>query len=251
MPDSPPQQQPLRKQVALVTGATGGIGYATARALAAAGAHVAVGCRTRHRAEALARELELEFGVAGLPIELDVTNSTSVENMSEKLLKKFRRIDIIVNAAGVMHMDQMLDAPLEAFTETLTTNVGGPFLVVRALVEEMISRKRGLIVNVAGMAGVSGAPFLSAYCASKAALISLTQSWAREMADDGVRVVAVCPDIVDTPLVRDILKVDGVPMLAPEAVAARIVALATGEDGVESGGMIPMEAVVPTGGGAG
>lgn len=232
----------MKKQVALVTGATGGIGHATARALAAAGAHVAVGCRTLHRAEAMARELERDFGVAGLPIELDVTNATSVQNMSEKLLKKFHRIDIIVNTAGVMHLDQMLDAPLEDFTETLTTNVGGPFLVVRALVEEMITQKRGLIVNVAGMAGFSGAPFLAAYCASKAALISLTQSWAQEMSGDGVRVVALCPDIVDTPMVRDILKVEGIPLLVPEQVAARIVALATGEDATPTGSVIPMEA---------
>ena len=234
------QTGPLARRVALVTGATRGIGLATAHALAKQGAHVAVASRTLHRAEALAKELAALYGIHALPIEMDVTKPPAVSNMSEKLLKKFQRIDLIVNNAGVMYMDQLLGADVQEFTEIMGTNVGGAFLVTRALVEEMMVKKEGCIINVAAMAGLSGAPYLAAYCASKAALIALTQSWAAELEDDGIRVYAVCPDIVDTDLVRNLLDVSKTPMLTPAQVADKIVDLAA-NGGVESGAVIPME----------
>ncbi|MBI5137870.1 MAG: SDR family oxidoreductase [Nitrospirae bacterium] len=240
MPRSRSDNRPLAGQVALVTGASQGIGLAIAHALAGAGCNVAVGSRTLHRSEALAKELVKAHHVKALPIELDVTKPPSVQNMAEKLLKYFMRIDIIVNNAGVMHMDQLLGADVARFTETLGTNVGGPFLVTRALVEEMMRNRRGHIVNIAAMAGLGGAPFLSAYCASKAALVSLTQSWAAELADFGITVHALCPDIVDTAALRAMLDVDGTPMLAPRVVAERVLELLTG-DAPESGTIIPLE----------
>lgn len=239
------QDGPLAGRVALVTGATRGIGLATAHALAREGAHVAVASRTLHKAEALARDLSRMYGIHSLPIEMDVTKPPAVSNMSEKLLKKFQRIDIIVNNAGVMYMDQLLGADVAEFSETIGTNVGGAFLVTRALVEEMMVNRQGCIVNVAAMAGLAGAPYLSAYSASKAALVSLTQSWAAELAEDGIRVYAVCPDLVDTDMVRNLLDVSGTPMLSPEQVAEKIVALVK-DGGVESGAVIPMEAAART-----
>ncbi|MDH4228455.1 MAG: SDR family oxidoreductase [Nitrospirota bacterium] len=239
--DRPAADRPLEGRVVLVTGATGAIGGAIARTLAEAGANVAVASRTLHLSETLVRTLERDFpGSRCLPIELDVTKPPSVRNMAEKLLKRYHRIDIVVNAAGVMHMDQVLDAPVENFTETLATNVGGPFLVVSALVEEMIQRRSGLILNLAGVAGLKGAPFLAAYCASKAALVSLTQSWAEELDDCGVSVYALCPDLVDSPMVRGLLNVDGVPLLAPQAVAERVLVLATGAERPENGAILTL-----------
>lgn len=240
MSDPRSPNRPLAGQVALVTGASQGIGLAIAHALAAAGCNVAVGSRTLHRSEALAKELAKVHHVKALPIELDVTKPPSVQNMAEKLLKFFMRIDIIVNNAGVMHMDELLGGDVTKFTETLGTNVGGPFLVTRALVDEMMRSRRGHIVNIAAMAGLEGAPFLSAFCASKAALVSLTQSWAAELADYGVTVHALCPDIVDTASLRAMLNVEATPALTPAQVAERVLELVTGK-GPESGAVIPLE----------
>lgn len=238
---------PLVGQVALVTGGTRGIGLATCEALAAAGAQVAIGARTLHTAEAQAKRIEKEYGVPTLPIELDVTKPPSVENMAEKLLKRFQRIDAIVNNAGVMYMEQLLESDVDRFTETMATNVGGPFLVTRALVEEMMSTRSGCIVNIAAMAGLKGAPFLTTYCASKAALISMTQSWAEELAEFGVPVWAVCPDLVATDTLADLLDLTKVRALAPEAVARVVADLVIRRD-AESGAVIPVEG--PAGSGA-
>ena len=240
MNDTASSPRPLAGQVALVTGASRGIGLATAHALAAAGVNVAVACRTLHRAEALAKELRKAYKVRALPIEMDVTKPPSVENMSEKLLKYFMRIDIIVNNAGVMYMDQLIGSDVANFTETMGTNIGGPYLVTRALVEEMMLTRRGTIINIAAMAGLDGAPFLSAFCASKAALISMTQSWAHELAEFNVQTYALCPDIVDTEGLRDMLEVEGTSMLTPEAVAAKVMGLLIGER-PESGSIISLE----------
>ncbi len=233
--------RPLEGKVALVTGASRGVGLATAHTLAAAGVDVAVAARTLHLSVALAKELKAKYKIRPLAIELDVTKPPSVENMAEKLLKFYMRIDIIVNNAGVMHMDQLLGADVSEFTETLGTNIGGPFLVNRALVEEMMQVKRGHIINVAAMAGLSGAPYLSAFCASKAALISLTQSWAVELAEYGIIVQALCPDIVDTESLRAILDIGGAATLSPQAVADKILDLLT-DDQTESGAVVPLEA---------
>lgn len=234
------RDRPLVGQVALVTGGTRGIGLAVCEALAAAGAQVAVAARGLHVAEAMAGRLAKEHGVPTLPIELDVTKPPSVENMAEKILKRFQRIDAVVNNAGVMYMDQLLDSDIERFTETMTTNVGGPFLVTRALVEEMMSSRRGCIVNMAAMAGLKGAPFLSTFCASKAALISMTQSWAEELAEYGVPVWAVCPDVVATQSTASLLDLSKVQALEPKAVARVVADLVIRRD-VESGAVIPVE----------
>jgi NAD(P)-dependent dehydrogenase (short-subunit alcohol dehydrogenase family) len=201
---------------------------------------VAVGARTLHLSEALAKRLEKAHRVPALPIELDVTKPPSVENMAEKLLKRFQRIDIVVNNAGVMHMDQLLGADIGKFTETYATNVGGPFLVTRALVEEMMLTRHGLIINIAAMAGLKGAPFLAAFCASKAALISLTQSWAEELAEYDVKVLAVCPDVVNTESLADLVDTSQVEALEPADVAREVVGLILRDD-VESGAVIPLE----------
>lgn len=233
-------QRPLGGQVALVTGGTRGIGRAVADALAAAGSQVAVGCRSLHIAEAVSREIEKAHRVSALAIELDVTKPGSVENMAEKLLKRFMRIDTIVNNAGVMYMDQLLDSDVDQFTETITTNVGGPFLVTRALVEEMMLNRRGCIVNMAAMAGLKGAPFLTTFCASKAALISMTQSWAEELAEFGIPVWAVCPDVVATESVAELLDLSRIQALQPEDVAKVVLDLVIRRD-VESGSVVPVE----------
>ena len=227
----------------MITGATRGIGLAIAETLAAHGCSLAVGARALHQAEALAKRLYTQYKVPVVPCELDVTKPPSVSNMAEKVLKRYMRIDIIVNNAGVMHMDQLLGADVGHFTETLGTNVGGPFLVTRALVEEMMLTKRGTIINVAAMAGLNGAPFLSAFCASKAALISLTQSWAQELAEYDIGVYALCPDLVDTPGLREVLDIDGAQTITPENVARKVLDLLTGTR-PESGAVIPLEAPV-------
>jgi len=241
-----PQEHPtgtrrLAGRVALVTGAVRGIGLALAEALAREGVGLAVASRSLHLAEALAKRLDREHQVPVVPIELDVTKPPSVENMAEKLLKRFSRIDIVVNNAGVMHLDQLLKASIADFTETIGTNLGGPFLVTRSLVEEMMLVRRGHIINMAAMAGLKGAPFLAAYCASKAGLISLTQSWAEELGEYGIKVWAVCPDVVRTDTVAELVDLSRADALLPEDVAREVVELII-RDEADSGALIPIEA---------
>jgi NAD(P)-dependent dehydrogenase (short-subunit alcohol dehydrogenase family) len=180
----------LNGRVALVTGAGGGIGQEIARRLAREGMAVAVLDRDGAAGETTAAE------VGGLALAADVTLPDEVGRAVDAVLGRFQRIDVLVNNAGIAWTGPALDMPLEALQAMLRVNVEGVFIVSRAVLPHMITRRSGSIVNLASWAGKSGNAYFAGYSASKFAVIGLTQALAREMAPHGIRVNAICPGIV-------------------------------------------------------
>lgn len=199
----------LAGRTAVVTGAGRGIGQAVARSLAEAGAAVVVAARTGREIEAVAAEISGE-GHRVLAVRCDVTDPASVERLAEKASRLADgaggAVDILVNNAGAAHSAPVHKTELEDWNRMLAVNATGTFLCTRALLPGMMERGWGRIVNVASVAGLTGARYIAAYAASKHAVIGLTRCTAAETAARGVTVNAVCPGYVDTPMTTESLR---------------------------------------------
>lgn len=174
---------------ALVTGGTAGIGYETARLLAAEGAAVIITGRSTDRGAAAAAELGVRFIAADLA-DLEAVRS---------LARQCGDVDIVVNNAASFPGALTVEQDVASFESTFDTNVRGAYFLVAALVPGMLRRGRGSIVNVTSMVAFKGVPGASSYSASKAALESLTRTWATEFGPQGVRVNSVAPGPTATP----------------------------------------------------
>ena len=208
---------------ALITGATEGIGRATAFALARAGYRVGVCARTESKVKKLVKELDAEgFEAAGAAA--DVGNPEQVARMVETVTATLGEIDVLVNNAGVLIGKPFEELTLEDWDTTMGTNVRSLYLVTRAVLPGMRRRKRGDIVNVASLAGRNGFVGGTAYTASKHAVLGFSRSLMLETRKEGIRVIAVCPGSVDTSMLRDqpMLKSEPSRILRPEDVAATI-----------------------------
>ena len=210
-------------QTALITGATEGIGRATAFALAHAGYRVAVCARTESRVRKLVRELEAE-GVEAAGAAADVGNPEQVARMIEAVTGTLGEIDVLINNAGVLIGKPFEELTLDDWDTTMATNVRSLYLVTRAVLPGMRQRRRGDIVNVASLAGRNGFAGGTAYSASKHAVLGFSRSLMLETRKEGIRVIAVCPGSVDTSMLRDqpMLKSEPSRILRPEDVAATI-----------------------------
>ena len=210
-------------QTALITGATEGIGRATAFALGRAGYRVGVCARTESKVRNLVKALDAEgFEAAGAAA--DVGNPEQVARLIETVTGTLGQIDVLVNNAGVLIGKPFEELTLEDWDSTMGTNVRSLYLVTRAVLPGMRQRKRGDIVNVASLAGRNGFAGGTAYCASKHAVLGFSRSLMLETRKEGIRVIAVCPGSVDTSMLRDqpMLKSDPSRILSPEDVAATI-----------------------------
>jgi len=198
---------PLKGKVAVVTGATGGIGEAVCHALANAGATVVVGYnRSAEAAEALAGWLLAPAGIGHLALAMPVTDSSALQVAAATVVKKLSRVDILVNCAGttrfVPHSD--LDALDDSLIDAiLSTNVRGTFAAIRAFRDALAANQDGLIVNITSVAAQTALGSNVMYCASKAAVDNMTRSLARALAP-AVRVVSVAPGLVDTAFVKSL-----------------------------------------------
>ena len=182
---------------AVITGGAVGLGFATAQRLLASGASVTLWDRD---AQALQRA-QLELGAAAHTVLVDVAEHASVIEAVARTLEHASAIDALVNSAGVTGPNVKLwDYPPEQWLQVMQVNVNGLFYCCREVVPHMRSRNYGRIVNIASVAGKDGNPNASAYSASKAAVIALTKSLAKELADTGVRVNCVTPAAVKTPI---------------------------------------------------
>lgn len=190
---------PLENRGAVVTGGGRGIGAATARALAGAGARVVVSARSAEQIEAVRDELT-SAGHQAWSIPCDVTDSDQVQILAARSRELVGPVQILVNNAGVAASAPLKDLTLEEWNRLLAVNATAPFLCTRAFMPGMLETGWGRVVNVASIAGKVGAPYISAYCASKHAVVGFTRAVAAEVAAKGVTVNAVCPGYVDTPM---------------------------------------------------
>jgi NAD(P)-dependent dehydrogenase (short-subunit alcohol dehydrogenase family) len=177
---------------ALVTGATSGIGKATALALASRGARVLVSGRDTERGQAVVAAIRSNGGNADF-LKADLDDAESTRNLARRALEIAGSVDILVNNAGVFPFGPTADTPLDVFHDVYATNVRAPFILVAELAPKMAERGNGAIVNVSSMVGDFGVAGMALYGSSKAALNLLTKSWAAEFGPKGVRVNAVSP----------------------------------------------------------
>ncbi|MBW3535000.1 MAG: SDR family oxidoreductase [Gemmatimonadetes bacterium] len=189
----------LAGRVALVTGGGRGIGAAVARALADAGASVAVAARTGAEVETVAEELRAS-GVRAAAVVADVTDEASVAAMLREVDAELGAVDVLVNNAGTATAAPVHRLTLADWNRLLAVNATGVFLCTREALPGMRRRGWGRVVTVASVAGLHGDRYISAYAASKHAVLGFTRSVALEVAGEGVTVNAVCPGYVDTPL---------------------------------------------------
>lgn len=229
----------LAKRVALVTGGTGGLGTAICHALADEGASVIVGFnQSADAAHTLADALTSNSHQHHAALAAPVTNSAALLTLADEINKRYRRLDILVNCAGITRfvphsdLDGLDDALID---DILATNVRGPFAATRALRPLLAKNSAGLIVNISSIAAVSAMGSNVMYCASKAALDNMTKSLARALAPH-IRVVSVSPGLVDTDFVKSldiswrheqVARTPLARLAAPAEVAQAVIAAAT------------------------
>ncbi|KYF76412.1 short-chain dehydrogenase [Sorangium cellulosum] len=187
----------LKDKIALITGASRGIGRASALALGREGAVVVGVARTAADLGALERELRAAGG-RGLMIEADVTRAASVAACVERAIRELGRIDILVNNAGIGGYRPFLEWSEDDYDRIMATNMKGTWLFCREVIPHMRRQGGGHIINVASVAGLQGYPNEAIYCASKFAQVGLTQALDREFWQENIKVSAVCPGGVET-----------------------------------------------------
>lgn len=216
----------MAKKIALVTGASGGIGSSCARELAKRGYTVlAHANRGLEAVKSLCDDLRAE-GLDAHAVCCNLADSQKVQAMCSEILKVHHRVDALVLCAGVSHTGLLTDMTDDEWHMVMDVNVSGAFYLIRALAPGMVSRGTGSIVTISSMWGRSGASCEAAYSASKAAIIGLTQALAKELGPSGVRVNCIAPGVIDTRMMDEHSE-ETKALLAEETPLGR---LGTGED---------------------
>jgi len=210
-------ERPLESKVALITGASRGIGLAIARTLGRMGARLALCARDARRLEGVAADFE-GAGTAVLAVAADVTRPNDIASFVQKAEQSLGPADILVNNAGIGYFAPVQEASLADWDAVLETNLKAVFLLSKAVAPGMIRRRTGHIINIVSLAGKSAFAGGSVYCASKWGLLGLTQCMAEDLRPHGIRVSAVCPGSVATDFSPHAGK-DLSKMLRPEDVA--------------------------------
>ncbi|MBI4589976.1 MAG: SDR family oxidoreductase [Candidatus Rokubacteria bacterium] len=225
--------------VAMVTGAGRGIGRATAEAFAAEGYRVVVADRLPGLGRRVERAL-VRAGAGALFLRTDVADPGSVARTVRTTLRRFGRLDCLVNNAGVLRVGLLADLAVHDLDRMLAVNLRGPLLLAQAVLPAMLRQGSGSIINVASQLGKAGAAEYVTYCASKFGVVGFSEALAAELAGTGIRVWAVCPGLVDTAMARQagVTPRERGGLLRPESVARVIVNLATGRRRAASGAAV-------------
>ena len=192
-------QVDLSGKVALVSGGSSGMGTAVCERLAASGATVVVGGRDAERTAAVVESITAGGGRAAAALG-DVSVSNDAAALVDLAVAEFGGLDLVVNAAGVIHRADALGTSDDDWHRVMSINVDGTFFLSRAAIPALRSRGGGVIVNISSTCGLVGSAALVAYCASKGAVTNLTRAMALDHAAEGIRINAICPGSVDTPM---------------------------------------------------
>jgi 2-deoxy-D-gluconate 3-dehydrogenase len=192
----------LSGRVAIVTGGNGGIGLGMARGLAANGATVVVAARNAAKSAAAVKELE-SLGARAAAIEADVSDEAAVNRLAEETVRRFGRVDVVVNNAGTNVRKEPQDLSLAEWHLVMDTNLTSAFLTAKAAYPHMKAQGGGKFINVGSMMSVFGVPFSPAYASSKGGLVQFTKVLATAWAKDNIQANAVLPGWIDTDLTRN------------------------------------------------
>ncbi len=224
----------LRGSSVVITGASSGIGRATALAFAHAGARLTIASRTLEGLRDTAGECE-RLGASARPVETDVTVEASVRQLATEALRAYGAIDVWVNAAAVLAMGKLEETPADVFRRVVETNLMGYVNAAWAVLPVFREQRAGVLINVASLDGKIAVPYAAAYTASKHAVVGFSHALRQELRLDGLADVHVCvvnPTTIDTPLFQHAANFTGArvralpPVYPPERVARRIVKLA-------------------------
>jgi uncharacterized protein len=217
---------PASGQTALITGASSGIGEALAQRFARAGFDLVLVARNTERLKATARALETAHGIVARVAPADLAQPDAARKLATAMKRARRSIDVLVNNAGVLAHGSFADMPAQRHRDLIELNVAGLTAMLAQFLPGMIARGRGRVLNVASIAAFQPVPMLATYAATKAYVLSLTESLAEELKDSGITVTALCPGITATPMLsraqdasRELTKLPGFVVGSVDAVA--------------------------------